>query len=99
MRKMFKAYGIAYRSIDLDSVEYQKDERGGQIRLALNARFGVKTIPQVFVGGEHVGGATELFDACRDGSLQKLLEKNGADYDKSVATDPYTLLPGWLHAR
>ncbi len=99
VRKMFKEYGIDYRSIDLDSVAYQESDRGGQIRLALNARFDVKTIPQIFVGGEHIGGATELFDACREGRLQALLEKNGVAYDKNVATDPYTLLPGWLHAR
>ena len=96
---MFKEYGIDYRSIDLDSVAYQDGDRGGQIRLALNARFDVKTIPQIFVGGEHIGGATELFDACREGQLQALLEKNNVAYDKSVDTDPYTLLPSWLHAR
>ncbi len=99
VRKMFKAYDIDYRSIDLDSVAYQEGDRGGQIRLALNARFDVKTIPQIFVGGEHIGGATELFDACREGRLQTLLEENNVPYDKSVDTDPYTLLPGWLHAR
>ncbi|MDH3419661.1 MAG: cysteine synthase A [Gammaproteobacteria bacterium] len=99
VRKMFKEFGIAYRSIDLDSVEYQDGDRGGKIRLALNARFDVKTIPQIFVGGELIGGATELFDACRSGDLQALLEKNGVEYDKSVDIDPYTLLPGWLHAR
>ena len=99
VRKMFKEFGIPYRAVDLDSVEYQDGDRGGKIRLALNARFDVKTIPQIFVGGELIGGATELFDACRGGHLQALLEKNGVDYDKSVDTDPYTLLPGWLHAR
>ena len=99
VRKMFKEYGIDYRAIDLDSVAYQEGDRGGQIRLALNARYDVKTIPQIFVGGEHIGGATELFDACREGRLQDLLEKNNVAYDKSVDTDPYSLLPGWLHAR
>jgi cysteine synthase A len=99
VRKMFKAFGIAYRSIDLDSVEYQADDRGGQIRLALNARFGIKTIPQVFVGGELVGGATDLFDSWRAGRLQALLEEKGVDYDRAIDTDPYTLLPGWLHKR
>jgi len=99
VRKMFKEFGIAYRSVDLDSVEYQEGDRGGQIRLALNARFDVKTIPQIFVAGELIGGATELFDSVREGRLQALLENNGVVYDKNVETDPYTLLPGWLHSR
>ena len=35
-----RAHGIAYRSVDLDSVEYQRDDRGGKIRAALSARTG-----------------------------------------------------------
>jgi cysteine synthase A len=99
VRKMFKHFGIEYRSIDLDSVEYQAGDRGGQIRRALNSRFDIRTIPQVFIGGELVGGATDLFDAWRDGRLQPLLARYGVDYDKTSDTDPYTLLPGWLHKR
>jgi cysteine synthase A len=99
VRKMFKQFGIAYRSIDLDSVEYQAGDRGGQIRRALNARFDTKTIPQIFVGGERVGGATEVFDAWREGRLQTLLRENGVAFDESIDTDPYALLPGWLHKR
>jgi cysteine synthase A len=99
VRKMFKSFGIAYRSIDLDSVEYQDGDRGGQIRAALDARFGVKTIPQIFVGGARVGGATELFDAYREGRLQQLLEENQVAYDESVDKDPYSFLPGWLQSR
>jgi cysteine synthase A len=99
VRKMFKAYGIDFRSVDLDSVEYQQGDRGGQIRRALNEQFAIRTIPQVFVGGELVGGATETFDAWREGRLQALLERHGVAYDRSVETDPYTLLPGWLQKR
>jgi len=99
VRKMFAKYEIPYRSIDLDSVAYQKDDRGGRIRAALHARTGVRTIPQIFVGGEHVGGATELFDACRDGHLATLLEKSGVGWNRTIDTDPYTFLPGWLQSR
>lgn len=99
VRKMFARYEIPYRSVDLDSVEYQKDNLGGQIRKVLQVRTGAKTIPQVFVGGEHVGGATETFDACKDGALMELLEKNAVSWNRSIADDPYSFLPGWLQAR
>jgi len=99
VRKMFAKFEIPYRSIDLDSVAYQKDDKGGRIRVALRAKIGVSTIPQIFVGGEHIGGATELFDACRDGRLAALLEKSGVGWNKTVDTDPYTFLPGWLQSR
>ena len=70
MRKMFAKVGIPYRSIDLDSAENQEGNWGGQVRAALESRFGTKTIPQIFVGGKHIGGCTETFDALKDGSLQ-----------------------------
>jgi cysteine synthase A len=99
VRKMFAAYEIPYRSVDLDSVSYQEDNKGGKIRKAIEKHTGLKTIPQIFVGGQHIGGATETFDACKDGSLQRLLEQNGVDWNRTVDTEPYSFLPGWLHSR
>jgi cysteine synthase A len=99
VRKMFAEYEIPYRSIDLDSVAYQDDNQGGKIRKAIEQRTGLKTIPQIYVGGKHVGGASETFDACRDGSLAKMLEENNVSWNRSVETDPYSFLPGWLHKR
>ena len=99
VRKMFAKYEVPYRSIDLDSVEYQQDNKGGEIRAALRERTTSKTIPQIFIGGQYIGGATELFDACKDGSMQKLLEQNTVNYNKDVKDDPYAFLPGWLHKR
>jgi len=99
VRRMFAKYEIPYQSIDLDSVEYQADNKGGKIRAALREQTSSKTIPQIFVGGQYIGGATDLFNACKDGSLQQLLEQNTVFYNKDVNDDPYTFLPGWLHKR
>jgi cysteine synthase A len=98
-RKLFAELGIDYCSIDLDSVAYQQDDRGGKIRAVLAERTGAATIPQIFVGGEHVGGCTELFDAYGDGTLLHRLDEIGIDYRKSANIDAYGLLPGWLHPR
>jgi len=99
VRRMFARAGINYRSVDLDSVEYQADQRGTKIRSALRARTGMETIPQIFVGGKLLGGCTEAFDAWKSGEFQSMLEKNGVSYNKSFDGDPYELLPGWLHPR
>ena len=99
VRKMFAKYEIPYRSIDLDSVEYQVDNKGGEIRAAIREQTGLKTIPQIYIGGNHLGGATELFDACKDGTMQKLLEDNAVSWNREVDVDPYSFLPGWLHSR
>jgi cysteine synthase A len=99
VRKMFSKFEIPYRAVDLDSVEYQAGDRGGKIRAVLNAQYDVKTIPQIFVGGELVGGCTEVFDAFKEGRLQTLLEASGVEYDRNAKDDPYGFLPTWLHPR
>jgi cysteine synthase A len=99
VRRMFTAYRIPYRSVDLDSVPYQKDDWGGQIRAALAARTTWKTIPQIFVGGEFIGGATDVFDAWKSGKLPKLLEKHGVAHSGDLKGDPYSFLPNWLQPR
>lgn len=98
-RKLFKRLGIRYRSVDLDSVEYQVAELGGKIRAVLTRHTGSPTIPQIYIGGSHIGGCTELFDAMRNGALQRHLQACGIDYDTSVDLDPYTLFPKWLQPR
>jgi cysteine synthase A len=99
VRRMFAKHDIPYRSVDLDSVEYQKDNRGGQIRAALTARTSFTTIPQIFVGGEFLGGCTDVFDAYKQGRFQDLLQKNAVTYNRDLNVDPYSFLPTWLHPR
>jgi cysteine synthase A len=99
VRKLFTKLGIAYRSVDVDSVEFQKEDLGGKIRGVLADRTGQKTLPQVFVGGEHIGGATDTFDAWRNGTMQARLEKLAVSYDRETKLDPYSLLPKWLQPR
>jgi cysteine synthase A len=99
VRKLFAECEIPYRSIDMDSVEYQDDHWGDQIRAALKARISVRTVPQVFVGGQHVGGCTEVLDAYKDGTFQTMLDSSGVSYRKDLDLDPYRFFPSWLHPR
>jgi cysteine synthase A len=98
-RRLFAAFDIPYRSVDLDSVKYQQDDMGGKIRAILRARTGSPTIPQIFVGGRHIGGCTELFDACGNGTLRSMLAGLGIDMNDLEGVDPYSFLPKWLHPR
>ncbi|MBI1246097.1 MAG: pyridoxal-phosphate dependent enzyme [Alphaproteobacteria bacterium] len=99
-RKLFTRAGVKYRSVDLDSFEYQKDDRGGDIRRALYAKTGMKTIPQIFIGGKLVGGSTDLLEAWKQGKAQDMLkEKSVAFTAPAPGFDPYSLLPTWLQAR
>jgi cysteine synthase len=99
VRRMFTEFNIPYRSIDLDSVAYQKDNWGGDVRAALRERISIPTIPQVFVGGEHIGGATETFDAFNEGRLQGLLKRHGIAIAEKRQRNAYSFMPTWLHPR
>jgi cysteine synthase A len=99
VRKLFAALDVPYRSVDLDSVAYQEDDLGGRIRQVLLARTGQPTIPQIYIGAEHIGGATELFDECREGTLAERLVELGVEFDSQANVNPGDLLPKWLHPR
>jgi cysteine synthase len=96
VRKLFKRCGIAYRAVDLDSVAFQNDNWGGKIRAALTEYSGVPTIPQIFVGGQLIGGASETFTAFAQGRLQELLSKYGVSFQDAVGDKLYSLMPGWV---
>jgi cysteine synthase len=99
VRKLFTMCGIPYRSVDIDSSEYLVEDRGGKVRAVITSKTGSETIPQIFVGREFIGGATEVFDAFKDGRFQALLAKEKVTFDESVKVDPYSLLPSWLEPR
>jgi cysteine synthase A len=99
LRKLFAACAIPYRSVDLDSTDYQAGDRGGKIRAVLAARTGSKTIPQLFVGGEWIGGTTETMASFKQGRLQQLLRQHGVAFDADAVVDPDALMPAWLHRR
>jgi cysteine synthase A len=99
VRKLFTALGVSYRSIDLDAAANQANDWGGRVRRAVNVKAGALTIPQIFVGGTLIGGATETFDAYRSGKLQKLLQDAGVTFDANAKLDPYGFLPKWLQPR
>ena len=69
LRRFFDAAGIAYRSVDLDSVAYQPETWRRRCVRRCGGGSASPTIPQVFVGGVHVGGSTETFAAWTDGGL------------------------------
>jgi monothiol glutaredoxin len=66
-----------------------------QIRQELSAISGWPTIPQVFVGGELVGGADITQELAESGELKRLLEeKLGADYPASAQERVVDVLSG-----
>ncbi len=99
VRKMMAACDIPYVTVDLDSMAYQENERGAKILDVLQSRNNWPTIPQIYVGDEFVGGATDFFDVGKAGDLEGKLNKQSIPYNQTTKRDPYSFLPDWLHPR
>jgi cysteine synthase A len=96
---LFARLGTTFKSVDIDAVEYRTQDLGTRIRAVLKQRTGAATIPQIWIGGVHVGGATDLFDALRSGQMQRLLRQAGIGFEPANTIDPDEFLPKWLHPR
>ena len=99
VRKLFRAWDVKHESIDLDARDFAREGWGDRIRAALRERIGTHTLPQVFVGGEHVGGCTETLDASASGGLSELLTRHGVAHRVTSGVDPRSFLPAWLQPR
>ncbi|MDZ4729156.1 MAG: glutaredoxin domain-containing protein [Xanthomonadales bacterium] len=96
-RKFFASIEAPYRIIELDSEEYQANGLNRKIRALLQARTHSGTVPQIFIAGQFVGGATDGFDAWRSGEFQKKLNEAGVPFKESADLNPDSFLSGWLH--
>lgn len=65
-KRLLAAKGVAYLEIDVAAAPARRAEMVARAR-------GGRTVPQIFVGGTHVGGCTELKALDRAGKLDALL--------------------------
>ena len=66
----------AKRLLDMKRIDYDETpiDRGGEPRNAMIQRAnGRSTVPQIFIGGTHIGGCDELMALEYDGKLDALL--------------------------
>jgi glutaredoxin 3 len=65
-KRLFDKKGVTYREIDVSDDPQLRDamvERAG----------GRRTVPQIFIGGKHVGGCDDLYALDSAGGLDPLL--------------------------
>lgn len=66
-RRLLHAKGAAFDEIDVES--------SAQKRAEMQTRSGRRSVPQIFIGDQHVGGSDELADLEAAGKLDALLGK------------------------
>lgn len=64
-RDFLQAKGVEYDEYLLDLMPLEKD--------VMIERCGQKSIPQIFINGQHIGGLTDLRELDSSGKLDKLL--------------------------
>jgi glutaredoxin 3 len=65
-KRLLTQKGVAFTEIDVS--------RDSDLRSAMTQRsHGGRTVPQIFVGGTHVGGCDDLYALDREGKLDPLL--------------------------
>lgn len=64
-KQLLQRKGIAY-----DEVDVGRDQAE---RIALVTRTGQRTVPQIFINDQHIGGCDELYALERSGQLDGLL--------------------------
>lgn len=82
VKELFKQEGIVYKSLELDKLD-----NGQQVQDMLFEMSGQKTVPNVFIRGQHVGGCDSTLQAHTEGRLRQLLSPppaEGYDYDLIV---------------
>jgi glutaredoxin 3 len=66
-RQLLAAKGMAFTEIDVDQVPGSREE--------MRQRSGRNTVPQIFIGGQHVGGYDDARTLEQRGELDPLLAK------------------------
>jgi glutaredoxin 3 len=66
-RDLLQAKGVEYEEYLLDLMPLEKD--------TMIKRCGQKSIPQIFINDQHIGGLTDLRELDSSGKLDKLLTR------------------------
>ncbi|KAM7471291.1 hypothetical protein LguiA_009474 [Lonicera macranthoides] len=73
VKQLLSQLGATYKAIELD-----EESDGSEMQSALAGWTGQSTVPNVFIGGKHVGGCDKVTQMHREGKLVPLLADAGA---------------------
>ncbi|KAF6170106.1 hypothetical protein GIB67_025795 [Kingdonia uniflora] len=79
VKQLFDQIGATYKVVELDEIG-----DGDEIQVALAEWTGQRTVPNVFIGGTHVGGCDSVTALHREEKLMPLLADAGAVKGQAV---------------
>ncbi|GMI99139.1 glutaredoxin C2 [Hibiscus trionum] len=79
VKQLLQKLGASFKAIELD-----KEGDGSDIQAALAEWTSQRTVPNVFIGGKHIGGCDTTTGLNNEGKLVPLLTEAGAFAKSSV---------------
>ncbi|KAJ4831493.1 hypothetical protein Tsubulata_004724 [Turnera subulata] len=73
VKKLLDQLGANYKTVELDL-----EGDGSEIQAALAEWTGQRTVPNVFIGGKHIGGCDSTTGMHKEGKLVPLLTEAGS---------------------
>ncbi|KAJ4840199.1 Glutaredoxin-C1 [Turnera subulata] len=79
VKQLLTQLGAAFKVVELD-----EESDGSEIQAALAQWTGQRTVPNVFIGGKHIGGCDTVIEKYQKGELLPLLNEAGAIANNSA---------------
>ncbi|XP_022134425.1 glutaredoxin [Momordica charantia] len=73
VKKLLTEVGASFKAVELD-----RESDGSEIQAALAQWTGQRTVPNVFIGGKHIGGCDATVALHKKGGLVPMLAEAGA---------------------
>ncbi|PSC73963.1 OPI10-like protein isoform B [Micractinium conductrix] len=87
VKSLFNKLGVSAKVVELDELA-----DGDSLQQALASVCGRRTVPQVFIGGKHVGGCDDTVAAMNSGKLKELLAAAGVQATlPALRPQPHTM--------
>ncbi len=67
-KHLLDSKGVAYQHIDVDA--------DPELRLEMMQKSGQRTVPQIWINDEHVGGFTDMYELETQGVLDDMLKES-----------------------
>ncbi|MCO5555527.1 hypothetical protein L7F22_009072 [Adiantum nelumboides] len=70
VKQLLQSLGVNFKAVELD-----QESDGGELQAALTEWTSQRTVPNVFIGGQHIGGCDSTVAKHKEGQLVPLLQQ------------------------
>merc|ERR1712013_63180 len=79
IKQLFDSLKFKYEVLELDQIS-----DGAEIQAALAEKSGQRTVPNVYINGEHVGGCDDTLKLHSENKLLSMVQKGAHNYDYDI---------------